>query len=172
MTWREMVGWGLVASASICDTLAALVKCGAFEAPPKRTERIVCDATAPVLSLPGPLREGGFVGTCYLRRLRNNPRRHSLTQPTRNTLQMFRGQNLTELCLWITSPKNRALGLARALGKIGAPAVPLLVDMLGSDQEWVAECLRTWDRSPFQPRQFCVRSSTCGRSHLILFRFF
>jgi hypothetical protein len=32
MTWREMVGWGLVASASICDTLAALVKCGAFEA--------------------------------------------------------------------------------------------------------------------------------------------
>ena len=28
-------------------------------------------------------------------------RRHSLTHPTRNTIQMFRGENLAELCLWI-----------------------------------------------------------------------
>jgi hypothetical protein len=32
MTWREMVGWGLVASAGICGTLAVLVKCGTFGA--------------------------------------------------------------------------------------------------------------------------------------------
>jgi hypothetical protein len=31
-TWREMVGWGLVASTGICGTFAALVKCGTFEA--------------------------------------------------------------------------------------------------------------------------------------------
>jgi len=32
MTWREMVGWGWVASAGICGTLAVLVKCGTFGA--------------------------------------------------------------------------------------------------------------------------------------------
>jgi len=42
-----------------------------------------------------------IVGTRYLGRLRNSQlRRHSLTQPTRNSLQMLRGENLAKACLW------------------------------------------------------------------------
>ena len=52
---------------------------------------------------------------------------------------------------------------ARALGRIGAPAVPLLIDMLGGDtgaktQSGLPRRLGICDRSPYQPRQFCVRS--------------
>ncbi len=32
MTWREMVGWGLVAAGSVCDLGAAAIKGGTFEA--------------------------------------------------------------------------------------------------------------------------------------------
>src|SRR5262245_16524093 len=60
--------------------------------------------TAPSARRPGPT----IVGTSYLRRLRNNLRRHALTQPTRKTLPIFRGRNLTELGLWISS--GAALG--------------------------------------------------------------
>ena len=37
-------------------------------------------------------------------------RRHSLTHPTRNTIQMFRGENLAELCLWISARCFRESG--------------------------------------------------------------
>ena len=91
MTWREMVGWGLVASASICDTLAALVKCGAFEALTEANQAHRLRRDGPGALATRAVKGRGFVGTCYLRRLRNNPRRHSLTQPTRTTLPRFRG---------------------------------------------------------------------------------
>ena len=114
-----MVGWGLVAAGSVCGIGAAAVKGGKFEA---LTAASACgraaakwgystrgpeNATAPVLALPGPLKEGGsFVGTRYLGRVRNNgatPLTYSpnAEHPT-DVSRWFRGRNLTEVCLWIT----------------------------------------------------------------------
>jgi hypothetical protein len=51
-------------------------------------------------------RKGGdVVGTRYFGRLRNNPSTPLTYSSNAQTLQMFRGQNLTELCLWITRCK-------------------------------------------------------------------
>ena len=126
---------GLVAAAASCDMAAAAIKAGTFEALTTagaaswlRQRRGVTPASRRYEgdgsggSLPEPLR--GFrrwysvLGTPYATTLR----RHSLTHPTRNTIQMFRRRKLAELCLWISARCFRESGAGNSAWPALEPA--------------------------------------------------